>query len=105
RQITRLLLHGNSPTIFYFYELLQKSKDDFEQRHDYKVLQRENNREPSITDELINYSNEGLLNYEARLYNDLQTLPMDNQTYKDFNELHQAVEKEISRRGIDDDLF
>jgi hypothetical protein len=102
RQITRLLLHGNAPTIFYFYELLQKSKDDFEQRNDYKVLQRENNNEPSITDELISYSNEGLLNYEAKLYNDLLTLPSKNNLYKDLNELHRAVEKEISRRGLDD---
>ncbi len=110
RQITRLLLHDNSPTLFYFYELLQNAKEEFALRDSYKELQRENiqeqNSEPSITDELKNYSDEGLQNYEARLYSDLETLPIDSQLYKDISEVYEAVNAELVRRGVvDDDMF
>ncbi|MFA6191929.1 MAG: hypothetical protein WC665_06220 [Sulfurimonas sp.] len=109
RQIMRLLLHDNSPTVFYFYELLQNAKKEFALRDSYKKLQRENtqeqNSEPSITDELKNYSDEGLQNYEARLYSDLETLPIGSQLYKDISEVYEAVNAELTLRGLLDDVF
>ncbi|MFA6191713.1 MAG: hypothetical protein WC665_05105 [Sulfurimonas sp.] len=109
RQIMRLLLHDNSPTVFYFYELLQNAKEEFALRDSCKQLQRENtqekNSEPSITDELKNYSDEGLQNYEARLYSDLETLPIGSQLYKDISEVYEAVNAELTLRGLLDDVF
>lgn len=105
RLMTRLLLHDNAPTLFFFYEILLNVKEELKQRKDYKAIQAETNNEPNIADELISYSNEGLLNYEERLYQDLQNTPYDTQLYKDLSKVHQEIEKEIDNRGIHDDLF
>jgi len=96
------MLHHNTPTLFYFYELLQNTKEEFALRDKYKRIQEEHQSETSITDEFVDYSNEGLLNYESRLYQDLQSTPVETELYKELNKVHQAIEKEISNRGLDD---
>lgn len=102
RLMTRLMLHHNTPTLFFFYELLQNTKEEFALRDNYKKVQEEHQSETSITDEFIDYSNDGLLNYESRLYQDLQSTPVDTELYEELNKVHQAIEKEISNRGLDD---
>jgi hypothetical protein len=46
-----------------------------------------------------------LQNYEARLYSDLETLPISFQLYKDINEVYEAVNAELILRGLLDDIF
>lgn len=105
RLITRLLLHGNAPTLFFFYEVFQNTKEEFALRDSYKELQNEN-KEPTITDELEGYSNEGLQNYEATLYRELESLPRNTELYNDIYEVYEAVGKELIHRGLkDDDVF
>jgi hypothetical protein len=36
RQITRLLLHDNAPTLFYFLELLQSAEEEYKLRQNIK---------------------------------------------------------------------
>ena len=106
RVITRLLLHHNTPTLFYFYELLQKSREEFAQRQKFKEMQEEyKNDIPTFKEDLKGYSDEGLLNFETTLYSDLETLPPENELFKELNLAYVAVNEELILRGLIDDVF
>ena len=98
RLITRLLLHGNSPTLFYFYELLQNTKEDFELRDKINELHKE--EKPTLKDDFKTYSDEGLLNFEMKLSKEMSGVEMNEPQFDEllytYNELHD----ELVNRGL-----
>ncbi|MDD5401614.1 MAG: hypothetical protein PHQ93_10570 [Sulfurimonas sp.] len=105
RQILRLLLHDNSPTLFYFYELLQNTKEEFELRDSFKKLQSEHKSEDTLKfktlkEDLKAYSDEGLQNFEERLSKEMSgVMPNDNQ-YDELMHTYSELYNELIRRNL-----
>ncbi len=102
RQITRLLLHDNSPTLFYFYELLQNAKEDFELRQNIKKVHNEHteNAKPTFADDLKTYSDEGLQNFEKRLSKEMQGMDIEDKQYHELLQTYNQLHDELIERGL-----
>ena len=101
RQITRLLLHGNSPTLFYFYELLQNAQEDYELRENIKQAHTEYKEDkPTFRDDLKSYSNEGLKNFEERLSKEMQGMNIEDKQFDELLHTYNALHDELAERGL-----
>ena len=102
RQIFRLLLHDNSPTLFYFQELLQNAKEDFESRQTMKQVHEEyvETKKPTLADDLKTYSDEGLQNFEKSLSKDMVGVMPNDERYDELLRTYDAVEDELIERGL-----
>ncbi|OHE10697.1 MAG: hypothetical protein A2513_09585 [Sulfurimonas sp. RIFOXYD12_FULL_33_39] len=107
RQITRLLLHENSPTLLYFYELLQSAEQDYKLRQNIKEFQKDNSENNSaitvldkFEDDLKKYSNEGLINFEKALSKDMRGIMPNDALYDELLHKYDAIDNELIRRGI-----
>lgn len=101
RQITRLLLHGNAPTLFYFYELLQNSKEDFALREQYKKIQDEYREEiESVKEDFTSYSDEGLMNFEKRLSKEMSGIDIENVEYDSLVDTYNRLHDELIARNL-----
>ena len=102
RQILRLLLHENSPTLLYFYELLQSAKEDYELRQNIKQVHNEHVSEnkPSFEDDLKHYSNEGLQNFEKRLSKEMVGVMPNDKLFDELLHKYDAIDNELVRRGL-----
>ena len=106
RQILRLLLHENNPTLLYFYELLQNAKEDYELRQNIKQLHTENNSVvPTLTADLKLYSDEGLINFEERLSKEMQGVSIDDAQYDNLLHTYNTLHDELMERGLVDFPF
>ena len=101
RQIMRLLVHGNSPTLLYFYELLQDVKENYQLRKDIiKVHDVYKSDKQTFADELQSYSNEGLIEFEKRLSSEMQgVMPNDSQYDELLTKYHDLLD-ELTKRGL-----
>jgi len=101
RVITRLLLHHNTPTLFYFFEILQNSKEEFEQRENYKKVHNEYKSDiPSFKEDLKGYSDEGLLNFEKRLSQEMQGINIEDRQYDELVNAYNELHDELISRGL-----
>lgn len=107
RVVKRLQIHSSSPTLFFFLDILQESKEEFALQQEIEDMCDENSSSQSkkIKEDLSSYSNEGLLRYEESL-----ALAMRNEEYesKDYNELstlYQNVNNELEARELLDIPF
>lgn len=102
RQILRLLLHDNSPTLFYFYELLQNAKEDFELRQNIKKMHNEHveNNKPTFADDLKTYSDEGLQNFEKKLSKEMQGMDIEDKQYHELLQTYNQLHDELIERGL-----
>ncbi|MGE4396882.1 MAG: hypothetical protein AB7D34_05440 [Sulfurimonas sp.] len=102
RQITRLLLHNNAPTLFYFLELLQSAEEDYKLRQNIKKLHNEQKEaeKPKITDDLRSYSDDGLINYEKALSKEMVGVMPNNALYDELLRKYDAIDDELIRRGL-----
>lgn len=102
RQITRLLLHDNAPTLFYFLELLQSAEEDYKLRQNIKKFHNEHKEAetPKITDDLRSYSDDGLINYEKALSKEMSGVMPDNELYDELLRKYDAIDDELVRRGL-----
>ncbi|MFA5461869.1 MAG: hypothetical protein WC274_07300, partial [Sulfurimonas sp.] len=109
RQISRLLLHDNSPTLLYFYELLQSAQEEFALRDSCKRLQSENQVEhksedtskfKTFKDDLKAYSDEGLINFEERLSKDMRGVMPNDAQYDELLHTYNELHNELIRRNL-----
>jgi len=101
RLMTRLLLHGNAPTLFFFYELLRKTEDEFRQRDNYKELQEQHSNETqTFADDLKDYSNDGLIKFEETLSKEMHGLDIDDSKYNELITLYNQLHDELTLRGL-----
>ncbi len=101
RQIMRLLVHGNAPTLLYFYELLLDAKEAFQLRKDIEAIHKNFIKEEStISEDFKSYSDEGLLSFEKRLSEDMQGVPVDNKEYEELLHTYNALHDELTLRGL-----
>ena len=110
RQISRLLLHDNHPTLLYFYELLQSAKEEFEHKQQLKLIRGKEQPvqivhetikpKSSIVDDLKTYSDQGLQELNNKLNKDIASLYEHDEDYKAMCDFQSEVEFELSRRGL-----
>ena len=101
RLMTRLLLHGNAPTLFFFYELLRNTEDEFRDRENYKELQEQHSNETqTFADDLKDYSNDGLKKFEETLSKEMQGLDIDDAKYNELITLYNQLHDELTLRGL-----
>lgn len=102
RQITRLLLHDNAPTLFYFLELLQSAEEEYKLRQNIKKFHNEHKEaeKQNITDDLRSYSDDGLINYEKALSKEMSGVMPDNELYDELLRKYDAIDDELVRRGL-----
>jgi len=101
RLITRLLLHGNAPTLFYFYELLQNTKEEFELRDKYKEVHKEYKADnESFKNDLTAYSDNGLIEFEKRLSKEMQETDISRPYYDELLHSYNEVHNELVQRGL-----
>lgn len=102
RQITRLLLHDNAPTLFYFLELLQSAEEDYKLRQNIKKFHNEHKEAEKLkaTDDLKQYSDDGLINYEKALSKEMVGVMPDNELYDELLRKYDAIDDELIRRGL-----
>lgn len=109
KQITRLLLHGNSPTLFYLYEILQNTKKEFELKNGCTKLHNEFKDESNIEakskfqtfkDDLKTYSDEGLQNFEKKLSKEMNGLLPNDAKYDELLHSYDAIDDELIHRGL-----
>ncbi|MDD3476701.1 MAG: hypothetical protein PHI38_07515 [Sulfurimonas sp.] len=109
RQISRLLLHDNSPTLLYFYELLQSAQEEFALRDSCKRLQSENQVEhksedtskfKTFKDDLKAYSDDGLINFEERLSQNMRGVMPNDAQYDELLHTYNEVHNELIRRNL-----
>lgn len=109
RQISRLLLHDNSPTLLYFYELLQSAQEEFALRDSCKRLQSENQVEhksedtskfKTFKDDLKAYSDDGLINFEERLSKEMRGVTPNDAQYDELLHTYNELHNELIRRNL-----
>lgn len=107
KQMTRLLLHGNAPTLFYFYELWQSAKEDYEFKQNSGQV-HENNTPPNtldrFEDELKTYSDEGLRNFLERLERDINSDSISEHEEHELSNRYTSVYRELVRRNLVEDF-
>ncbi|MDD5717458.1 MAG: hypothetical protein PHW64_06605 [Sulfuricurvum sp.] len=106
--ITRLLVHGNDPTLLFFLDVLQRAKAEFDLRVNSKKLHedhKEEQKQPTFEEELKQYSDEGLWNLDHRLSIEMDGLDMDSPLYDDLSYRYIALTNEMQRRKLIPDMF
>ena len=114
RIVTRLLIHGNSPTSLYFMEILQNAKEDFELRGLVKSLHEEHKEKleqsnkfeyEKFVEELPKYSTQGLQALEKQLTKEMDGVTPDNSEYDRLTHQMIAVSEEYNSRFEDEIPF
>lgn len=101
RQIMRLLIHDNNPTLLYFYELLLKAKEDYQLRKDFQAVHDAFNKESSsLRDDLKGYSDEGLISFEEKLSLDMDGISAEDPQYDELYNTYNEVHEELTLRGL-----
>lgn len=106
RVINRLLMHKHTPTLLFFYELLEQAKEEFNHRMQMQKAHLEFTHpvRHSFAGDLKAYSDEGLHKLRNRLDNELYS--MDNEAmrgsdlYEDIHIKFQEVCAEMKHRGL-----
>lgn len=101
--ITRLFIHDREPTLQFFLDVLQRSREDFELRKHIKNKFEEYQEETTFEDELSTYSDEGLQNLEASLSKEMHAIPHSDPQHAELFERYLAVCRELDHRDLDDD--
>lgn len=101
RQIMRLLIHGNNPTLLYFYELLIKAKEDYQLRKDFQAIHKAFTKEnSSLKDDLKTYSDEGLISFEEKLSKEMSGVSVDDTQYDELLHTYNQLHDELIERGL-----
>lgn len=106
--ITRLLVHGNDPTLLFFLDVLQRAKTEFDLRQNIKNLHedhKEDQRQPTFKEELKQYSDEGLWNLDEKLSREINGTPMGTPLYDELDHRHALLTKELERRELIPNVF
>lgn len=102
--MTRLLVHHNEPTLLFFLDVLQKAKAEFELRKSMKNIHEEHKAQ-TFEDDLKQYSDEGLWNFDKALSMEIQGTPMSTPLYDELDHRHALLTKELERRKLIPDVF
>jgi len=104
RQIMRLLVHGNAPTLLYFYELLLDAKEAFQLREDIKAVHNayceDEDTQKSIEEDFSSYSDEGLISFERLLSKEMASVYLDDPQYDELLHTYNTLHDELVRRGL-----
>ncbi|MDF1877411.1 hypothetical protein JHD47_06230 [Sulfurimonas sp. SAG-AH-194-L11] len=101
RQIMRLLIHGNAPTLLFFYEILLKAQEGYKLRQDIIKVHDAYVEKPSpYIDDLKAYTDSGLLNFESKLTSEMQGLNMDDKEYDSLLHSYNTLHDELALRGL-----
>jgi hypothetical protein len=105
RQIMRLLVHGNNPTLLYFYELLLKAKEDYQLREDIKAVHdayctEEENTQKIKSEDFSSYSDEGLISFERLLSKEMTSVYLDDPQYEELLHTYNTLHDELVHRGL-----
>ena len=104
RQIMRLLVHGNNPTLLYFYELLLKAKEDYQLREDIKAVHNayceDEETQEVKSEDFSSYSDEGLISFEKLLSKEMASLYLDDPQYEELLHTYNTLHDELVRRGL-----
>jgi hypothetical protein len=102
RQINRLLLHDNKPTLLYFYELLQDTQEEFENRQ--QLIESKETDKPTIkesfTQDVKHYSDQGLQEFEKRLSKEMQGVKPNEPFYDELLFMYDKVHDELVKRSL-----
>ncbi len=101
--ITRLMVHGNTPSWLFFLDVLQKAREEFELRKHIKNLHEvhtEDRKQPTFEEELKGYSDEGLWNLDDKLSKEIQGTPMGTPLYDDLTYKYNALVDEMQERKL-----
>lgn len=101
--LTRLFIHQSDPTVYFMLDVLQKARDDYEVRQNLKNLHEEYKEKPTFENDLKNYSDEGLQNFEASLSREMHIIPQSDPLHGELFERYLAVCRELDCRDLDDD--
>ena len=89
------------PLHFYFYELLQNSKEDYELRQNIKQVHAENKEyKPTFKEDLKSYSNEGLLNFEEKLSKEMNGIDIEDKQHDELLHTYNELYDELVCRGL-----
>lgn len=104
--INRLLMHKHIPTLLFFYELLEQTKEEF----NYKMQMRKMHMEytapvrNSFMEDLKAISNEGLERFREKLDDELSQMDEEamrgSTHYDDLFQKYQEVHHEMTLRGL-----
>ena len=101
RQIMRLMLHGNTPTLLYLYEILLDTKESYQLRKDIKKMHDVFVKEESkFSEDLKGYSDDGLISFEKKLSEDMQGIDIDNVQYEELLHTYNTLHDELMNRGL-----
>lgn len=111
RQISRLLLHDNHPTLLYFLELLQSAKEEFENKQQLKLLKTKEQQvqivhetiktKSSIVDDLKTYSDQGLQELEIRISKEMASMYPHEEGFNELEIFWNQIYDELTKRGFD----
>lgn len=99
--ITRLLIHGNNPTMYFMIDTLEKAREDFYLRQNLKNLHDDYVYESSYSDDPRNMSDEGLIGSDTSIANELKTIPQSDPLHQKLFDRRIAICNEIDRRDLD----
>lgn len=109
RIMNRLMLHNNKPTLFFFYELMEQTQEEFNNRHNYRELQERSfeNKDSTypapkkyIDEDFTGYSNEGLQKFEKSLSKEMQGIQIDDPQYDELLHTYNSLHDELVNRGL-----
>lgn len=102
--MTRLLVHHNEPTLLFFLDVLQKAKAEFDLRQNIKNLHEEH-KARTFEDDLKQYSDEGLWNFDKALSMEIQGTSIGTPLYEVLTDKYNKLIGEMQRRKLIPDVF
>jgi len=103
RTIKRLMLHQNTPTLFYLQKILSDVKDEFILQNSIKDAHDEyvdSQTEKNKTNEYKSYSNPGLLEFEESLAFAMKNEEYGSPDYNEISSIYSEVFNELVERGL-----
>jgi len=107
RTIKRLMLHQNTPTLFYLQKILRDVKDEFILQKNIKDAHDEfvdSQIQGNKTDEYKSYSNPGLLEFEESLILAMRSEEYGSHDYNEISSIYNEVHNELVERGLKEPL-
>ena len=105
RVITRLLMHNQAPTLLFFYDVLQDTKESYNLRYEMKKLKQEFSHpiRDAFADDLKVYSDDGLFRFYEKLHKEIEEADETNTNssyYQNITQKYLAIYDELVLRGL-----
>jgi len=102
RTVKRLMIHQNTPTLFFFQKILQEVKDEFALQRSIDDANSEfvDAQVENCTDEYKSYSSPGLLEFEESLAMAMKNEEYGSEDYNEISAVYSEVFDELVERGL-----